>query len=165
MTEMLEATYGLSPVQQGMLFHHLSHPHSGVDIEQIVASLEEDIDPTALRGAWQRVAERHAVLRTSFRWENVDEPVQEVHRHIELPIEIEDWRSVPASEHGGRLAERLRADRERGFDLREASATPDGPRSRTLATFRPPLSPEPRRPGSLSPASRASAGCWRTPRW
>ena len=28
------------------------------------------------------------------------------------------------------------------FDLREASATPAGPRSRTLATFRPPLTPE-----------------------
>jgi natural product biosynthesis luciferase-like monooxygenase protein len=120
MTEMLEATYGLSPVQQGMLFHHLSHPRSGVDIEQIVASLEEDIDPSALRDAWQGVAERHAVLRTSFRWENVDEPVQQVHQHIEVPIEIEDWRGIPASEHGRRLAERLRADRERGFDLREA---------------------------------------------
>jgi hypothetical protein len=28
------------------------------------------------------------------------------------------------------------------FDLREALATPSGPRSRTLATFRPPLTPE-----------------------
>jgi len=28
------------------------------------------------------------------------------------------------------------------FDLREAAATPAGPRSRTLATFRPPLTPE-----------------------
>ena len=120
MTETLEATYGLSPVQQGMLFHHLSHPHSGVDIEQIVASLVEDLDPAALRNAWEQVAERHAVLRTSFRWENVEEPVQQVHRRIEIPIAIEDWSDLSVAEQTRRLAERLAADRERGFDLREA---------------------------------------------
>jgi hypothetical protein len=26
----------LSPLQQGMLFHHLQEPHAGVDIEQLV---------------------------------------------------------------------------------------------------------------------------------
>ena len=127
MTETLEATYGLSPVQQGMLFHHLSHPNSGVDIEQIVASLEEDLDPAALRTAWERVAERHAVLRTSFRWENVEEPVQQVHARIEIPIDIEDWREPyrPPSTRA-RLAERLRVDRDRGFDLRGGAARAAG---------------------------------------
>lgn len=123
MIETLDATYGLSPVQQGMLFHHLSHPHSGVDIEQIVASLDEELDLDALRGAWAQVAARHAVLRTSFRWENVEEPVQQVHQRIEIPIATEDWRDVPASEQAVRLAEHLRTDRERGFDLREAPLT------------------------------------------
>ena len=43
-----------------------------------------------------------------------------MHARIEVPIAIEDWRDVPASEHAARLAERLRVDRDRGFDLREA---------------------------------------------
>ena len=39
------------------------------------------------------------------------------------------------------MAYLVRRSSER-FDLREAFATPAGPRSRTLATFRPPLTPE-----------------------
>ncbi len=120
MAEQLEATYGLSPIQQGMLFHHLSSPHSGVDIEQIVASLDEALDVSAFQRAFEQVVARNAVLRTSFRWEIVDEPVQDVHRAVVLPVLIEDWRSVPATEQSARLENHLRAERERGFDLREA---------------------------------------------
>ena len=120
MAEQFETTYPLSSIQQGMLFHHLSSPGSGVDIEQIVASLDEAIDVPALRRAFEAVTARHAVLRTSFRWENVDEPVQDVHRAVTLPVLIEDWRGVPAAEHAARLEDHLRRERERGFDLREA---------------------------------------------
>lgn len=118
MADELDTTHGLTAVQQGMLFHHLSFPHSGVDIEQIVMELDEELDVPAFRRAWERVAERHGVLRTRFRWENVEEPVQEVLRRVELPLVVEDWRG--ATDADERLAQHLRADRERGFDLREA---------------------------------------------
>ena len=40
----LSGAFALSPMQQGMLFHYLKDPHSGVDIEQIVVHLPEKID-------------------------------------------------------------------------------------------------------------------------
>ena len=40
----LSGVFALSPMQQGMLFHYLKEPHSGVDIEQIVVHFPEKID-------------------------------------------------------------------------------------------------------------------------
>ena len=45
---MTPETLPLSPMQQGMLFHHLKEPHSGVDIEQLVVHLPEAIDAPRL---------------------------------------------------------------------------------------------------------------------
>ena len=53
-------------MQQGMLFHTLRARERGVDISQIVIDCPEDVDAAAFEQAWQRLAERHAILRTSF---------------------------------------------------------------------------------------------------
>ncbi len=37
-------TYPLSPMQMGMLYHWVSAPHSGVDVEQMVCALHEALD-------------------------------------------------------------------------------------------------------------------------
>ncbi len=115
----LEAEYPLSPIQHGLLFHYLSRTVPGVDLEQIVCSLHEDLDLVAFGRAFEDVVSRHAVLRTSFRWEDVEEPLQAVHREASLPLELHDWREVPPASQPGRLDAFLRSDRARGFDLRE----------------------------------------------
>ncbi len=56
-------------MQQGMLYHYLRDPHSGVDIEQMTATLREPLDPEAFRRAWDRLVNRHAAFRRSFEWE------------------------------------------------------------------------------------------------
>src|SRR5437867_13229908 len=108
--------YPLSPMQEGMLFHHLSDGHLGVDIEQILGTLRETIDSAAFEGAWQRAAERHAILRTGFRWEGLDAPQQQVHRQVRLHVEEEDWRGLPEQEQQNRLEARFQAERSQGFD-------------------------------------------------
>jgi hypothetical protein len=75
-----ELTYPLSPLQQGMLAHHLRAPHSGVDIEQLVCSLPKRVDADVLRRAWETVVARHDILRTSFEWLERDVPQQRVER-------------------------------------------------------------------------------------
>ena len=79
-------SFPLSPMQQGMVFHYLAAPHSGGDIEQIVCSLRESLNIQAFREAWDRVVSRHAVLRTGFRWEETQEPLQEVHQKVTVPF-------------------------------------------------------------------------------
>jgi amino acid adenylation domain-containing protein len=118
--ENIEDSYPLSPLQQGMLFHSLYAPRSGVDIEQIVCALHEDLDASAFEQSWQRVVERHPVLRTSFRWKGLDQPIQKVHPHIRCPLEQQDWRDLSDRERRVQLDAYLRTDRQRGFELTDA---------------------------------------------
>ncbi|MSU58572.1 MAG: amino acid adenylation domain-containing protein [Pedosphaera sp.] len=115
-----EATYPLSPLQQGMLFHHLSEPGSGVDIEQMVCTLREPLDVEKLRAAWERVVARHAILRTGFRWEGVVQPEQEVRSAVSVPLVLEDLRPFPAAAQQEKLSAFRKADRTRGFAMNEA---------------------------------------------
>ncbi|MEA2602727.1 MAG: hypothetical protein QOF89_3719 [Acidobacteriota bacterium] len=107
--EGIEDIYALSPLQRGLLFHALVEPDAGIYVEQVSWTIEGRLDVDAFRRAWQRVADRHPILRTAFIWEDLDEPVQVVHRRLDLPFESRD----PA----GPLDELLAADRQRGFDL------------------------------------------------
>jgi len=86
-------SYPLSPMQQGMLYHSLSAPHSGVDIEQVIGTLSEDLRAAVFRQAWENAVERHAILRTGFHW-NDPQPRQEVHRHARLHFEQKDSRAL-----------------------------------------------------------------------
>src|SRR5579859_2725257 len=83
-------SYPLSPMQQGMLFETIQRPQSGVNVEQIVIGLPEKVDPATLLRAWQRIADRHAVLRTRVVWDAEMEPMQEVCAHTPIPFELHD---------------------------------------------------------------------------
>jgi hypothetical protein len=60
-------------------------PESGVYVNQLTCSLAADLDPGLFRQAWERLVERHTVLRTAFLWDGLDEPLQAVHRRVALP--------------------------------------------------------------------------------
>src|ERR1700676_3450119 len=76
--------FPLSPIQQGMLLHMLKAPDSGFDIEQMVLTTSERVEPLALRQAWERLVSRHGVFRTSFAWEGLAEPLQSVYDAVPL---------------------------------------------------------------------------------
>jgi amino acid adenylation domain-containing protein/non-ribosomal peptide synthase protein (TIGR01720 family) len=116
--EVVEDLYGLSPAQEGMLLHTLREPGSGVFLLQKVLPLKQH-DVAPFLKAWQRVLDRHPVLRTSFHWEGLGKPVQVVHRGVELPVDHADWRGLPDLDRGQRLKAFLRADRQRGWALTE----------------------------------------------
>ncbi|HVR99770.1 MAG TPA: condensation domain-containing protein, partial [Thermoanaerobaculia bacterium] len=90
-TVRIENVYVLSPLQQGLLFHDLLAPESGLYIDQLVFELRGGLDVPALESAWQEVAGRHPAVRTSFHWEEIERPVQIVHAGMELPLERHDW--------------------------------------------------------------------------
>ncbi len=118
-TERFEAIYGLSPLQEGMLFHSLYAPEEKQYVEQLSCDLE-GLNVATFRRAWDAVVHRHGVLRTSFVWEDVKKPVQVVWREKTLEWFEEDWRGLEEKEQQTSLAEFLRADRSRGFELSKA---------------------------------------------
>jgi amino acid adenylation domain-containing protein len=117
--QIVEA-YPLSPMQQGMLFHSLYAPQSGVYVQQLVCTLRENLQIAAFKHAWQRVIARHPILRTSVRWEGDAEPVQEVQQQVSLPWEAYDWRGMSAPQQAHCLETYLHDDRQRGFVLTSA---------------------------------------------
>ena len=111
----VEATFPLTGMQRGMVFHGLEGG-PGVYVQQFVWELDEELDNEAFLRAWRHVHERHAVLRASFGWQDGD-LVQQVHCGVPLEVKQEDWGGLSAAEQEGRLSDYLRADRERGFPL------------------------------------------------
>lgn len=116
----IEDLYPLSPLQRGLLFHSLYNPDRNAYFTQEVWTLRGELNVAHLEDAWRRVIERHAVLRTGFVWEGVDEPLQLVYKRVTLPFVRHDWRTVPAAEQQQRLDLWLEEDRLRPFDLSEA---------------------------------------------
>jgi len=114
---LIEKSYRLAPMQHGMLFHSLSAADGGVYVAQVVCKLPPDIDLSAFEQAWQSVINRHEVLRTSFWWKGLSEPLQRVCDNVSLQIDVEDWTDVPANDQDDLLKPYLRQERRRGFDL------------------------------------------------
>ena len=113
----LEAVYPLSPMQQGMVFHTLYTPESGVYFEQTTFTIQGEFDISAFEKAWQRVLDRHTILRTSFAWQGLERILQVVNKDVRLPLELQNWRDFPAVEQPARFDSLLTAERNRGFDL------------------------------------------------
>ncbi len=117
--EQIVDTYPLSPLQRGMLFHWLRDPRAGVDIEQISCTFRA-VDLDAFKRAWNDVTRRQPALRTFFRWEGVDVPMQSVVDSVRLDIHEENWTDKSDAEQKRAFAAFIDADRRRGFDFGKA---------------------------------------------
>ena len=116
----VEDMYPLSPMQQGMLFHTLYGPTTGVYLEQFNCILNGDLDVVNFKRAWNELAQRHQVLRSAFLWKGLDEPLQVVREQVCLPWHEEDWSGTSALEQSARLKTYLHNDRKRGFESTKA---------------------------------------------
>jgi aryl carrier-like protein len=116
----VEDVYPLTPMQEGMLFHTLYAPGSGIYVRQSVFVLEGPLDDRSLERAWQGAVARHEALRAGFAWEGVRRPVQRIHREARVPFGRTDWSGLDPADARARLEAHLTEDRARGFDLARA---------------------------------------------
>ncbi|MDB9414330.1 non-ribosomal peptide synthetase [Microcystis aeruginosa] len=116
----VESIYPLSPMQEGMLFHSLYTPDSGIYCSQTLITLEGEINLTVFRQAWEKVVERHSVLRTLFLWEKREKPLQIVRKKVDLPWDYQDWRNLSPTEQQQRLDLLLQTERQQGFEFKVA---------------------------------------------
>ncbi|HEU5133366.1 MAG TPA: condensation domain-containing protein, partial [Pyrinomonadaceae bacterium] len=116
----VEDIYPLSPMQEGILFHTRHDPAFAMYFEIITGTLHGEVDLPAFARAWQAVVDRHAVLRTAFVWEGLDEPVQVVRKRAKLTVTNHDWRHLTSQQQAGALDQMFADERARGFDLSKA---------------------------------------------
>ena len=109
--------YPLSPIQQGILFHSLYSPESGVYMVQTHCVLHPSPDVTAFERAWNEVIKRHDIFRTAFEWKDVDDAVQVLYDDAGISLTKLDWRDLSQAEQRQRLQEYLITERKRGFDF------------------------------------------------
>ncbi|MFD5825057.1 non-ribosomal peptide synthase/polyketide synthase [Lentzea sp. NPDC060358] len=114
----------LSPLQEGLLFHHrLTGEGTDLYVGQVVIDLAGPVDVPALRRAAQALLERHDGLRACFRPRKSGELAQLVVRSVPAA-----WQEVRAT--ADESEELIEAERLRRFDL----ATPPLLRFLLIAT-------------------------------
>jgi amino acid adenylation domain-containing protein len=121
MSNNVEAIYPLSPMQEGMLFHTVYAPGTGIYVNQVAYTFG-GLDADAFRRAWQAALDRHAALRSAFLWEKRERPLQAVLRGVEVPWDERDWRGLDGQAQQAALEALMHEDRERGYALNRPPA-------------------------------------------
>ncbi|MCP5054751.1 MAG: amino acid adenylation domain-containing protein, partial [bacterium] len=114
----IEDILALTPMQEGMLYHWLKDPGSDHYFEQLSLDISGKIDPERFEKAWNFVIETNEMLRTAFRWEKVDNPVQIILREYSLQPEYYDLSRDEESQKKNRLEGIKFEDSCKKFDLR-----------------------------------------------
>ncbi|HET7695309.1 MAG TPA: condensation domain-containing protein [Vicinamibacterales bacterium] len=105
-----QVEHPLSFNQRSLWFMHRLAPGSAAYNVAYAFVVESPLDAAALRGAFERLTARHAILRTTY---SAAAPVQVVHAGRPLDFAEVDARESAAAD----LDERLRAEAQRPFDL------------------------------------------------
>ncbi len=70
--------YGLSPMQEGMLFHSLMDSASSAYFEQLTFTLTGELDIGLLEKSFNHLIKRYDIFRTVFLYEKLKSPRQVV---------------------------------------------------------------------------------------
>ncbi|MDQ4092560.1 MAG: condensation domain-containing protein, partial [Actinomycetota bacterium] len=113
----VEDIYPLTPLQAGMLFHNLIDTEGRAYVNQVCVRLYGVSDPQAFGQAWQQVVDRTPILRSRVVWDGVDEPLQVVHRQVEVPTVYYDWVALSEEDRKSEQRRVLAEDHSIGMDL------------------------------------------------
>ena len=114
--ENIAAIYPLSDTQQALLFSSRSAA-SDPGFIQVQVELEGVLDGPVFEAAWDEMLHQHEALRMTLQTAKNNRSMLVVCKKVSMAWQWEDVRGEGGAE---RMAERLKADRERGLDLAEA---------------------------------------------
>jgi len=127
----IQDIYPLAPLQEGMLFHHMLDGDADAYVTAHILSFDRRERLEAFIASFNRVIERHDILRTAVLWEGLGTPVQVVCR--EAPLQAQ-W--LPGDLSAEQLKSHIESEYRR-IDVRRAPmmralAAPDADGSRWL---------------------------------
>ncbi|PKH63783.1 non-ribosomal peptide synthetase [Halomonas sp. Choline-3u-9] len=102
----IQDIYPLAPLQEGILFHHRLQQEGDAYVTQHLLGFDCQERLEAFISCFNKLIDRHDILRTAVLWGGLREPVQVVYRYAELALE---W--LDLERDGSRcVAERLNAE-------------------------------------------------------
>lgn len=90
----IEDIVELNSVQEGMLFHYLENPTSDCYFEQTSFEFEGTIIPDKIKSAWEKVVDNNSALRSVFRWNGLEQPIQIILKKNELDFIYYDFSNI-----------------------------------------------------------------------
>lgn len=114
----VESVYPLTFMQLLVLNHNILHARQGT-VNVLSFPIAEELRLHDFRMAWQRVIDRHSVLRTGFIWRRISNPVQFVKRQVEVSIDVLDWTKLSEAEQQRALGEWIAEERQQNFKVDE----------------------------------------------
>ncbi|MFB6367482.1 amino acid adenylation domain-containing protein [Paenibacillus elgii] len=115
----VEDIIGLTPIQEGMLFHYLQDSKADHYHEQLCLRLTGTMHEEWFREAWNEVTRTNELLRTVFRWENVKQPIQIILKSHQVALDYTDLSREIASVKESALEEAKKRDLQQKFDLQD----------------------------------------------
>ena len=115
----VEAIYPLNFLQQALLFHSLQE-RVDQGFLRVKCVLKGKIDVEAFENAWRQTIQRHEVLRSSVHWENLEKPVQVVHKEVLLPFVLHDLSEHSEPEQKAKFDELTNSNGAESLNLTKA---------------------------------------------
>ncbi|EFM08502.1 amino acid adenylation domain protein [Paenibacillus curdlanolyticus YK9] len=116
----IEDIMALTPTQEGLLYHYRSGMDEDSYVQQLSIRFAGELQMDVLRAAWRHVAQANEMLRTVFRWEKLEHPVQIVLREPNIQVEERDCSAHTAEEREKLVADAVEEERNRPADLTAA---------------------------------------------
>ena len=113
----VEDVLALTAMQEGILFHYLSNPGSSQYFEQLSMRLTGVVKIELIKKAWNFVVQNNEILRTFFRWEKLEKPVQVVLKNYEIPVRVYDFSDITNDMLLERIKELRELDRKENIDI------------------------------------------------
>ena len=82
----IQDIYPLGPLQAGILYHHMMNLERDPYVLPAVFKIKNKSVLERFLDSLRQIVERHDVLRTAILWNDLSQPVQVVHRQVELPV-------------------------------------------------------------------------------
>lgn len=119
--ENTAAIYPVTPAQEGMLFHQVSHPGAWHYFEQTEIRIRGIFDPICCEQAWNELTKRHEMLRSAFEYQSTSKSLHIILKVSTVEFSVENISFLSIDQQKTIIDEFKIADRNRGFDLKHDS--------------------------------------------